>query len=92
MRSLDGEKGTWFGHKATVDPRVGGLAKLTFECGHSAGLCIERLEPPDVLGYTRGISGLPADDPRRTYVEFTLEPSAEGTRLTSRDICPALAR
>jgi Activator of Hsp90 ATPase homolog 1-like protein len=29
-----------------------------------------------------GISGLPADDPRRTYVEFTLEPKAEGTRLT----------
>ena len=36
----------------------------------------------DVFGYTWGISGLPADDPRRTYVEFTLEPVAEGTRLT----------
>ncbi|MGH8992013.1 MAG: SRPBCC domain-containing protein, partial [Acidimicrobiia bacterium] len=26
--------------------------------------------------------GLPEDDPRRTYVEFTLEPVDTGTRLT----------
>ena len=26
--------GTWFGHQATVDLRVGGLAQLTFEGGH----------------------------------------------------------
>jgi activator of Hsp90 ATPase-like protein len=25
---------------------------------------------------------MPEDDPRRTYVEFTLEPLGEGTRLT----------
>jgi uncharacterized protein YndB with AHSA1/START domain len=25
---------------------------------------------------------LPEDDPRRTYVEFTLEPAGSGTRLT----------
>ena len=52
--------------------------------GHKAtiDLRIERIEPPRVFGYTWGISGLPADDPRRTYVEFTLEPVAEGTRLT----------
>ena len=56
--------GTWFGHQATVDLRVGGLAQLTFEGGHSADLRIERLEPPHVFGYTWGISGLPADDPR----------------------------
>lgn len=74
--------GTWFGDKATVDLRVGGLAQLTFEGGHTAELRIERLEPPRVFGYTWGISGLPADDPRRTYVEFTLEPTAGGTRLT----------
>jgi uncharacterized protein YndB with AHSA1/START domain len=74
--------GTWFGQKATVDLRVGGLAHLTFEGGHSADLRIERLEPPHVFGYTWGITGLPADDPRRTYVEFTLEPVADGTRLT----------
>jgi uncharacterized protein YndB with AHSA1/START domain len=73
---------TWFGHKATGELRVGGLAQLTFEGGHTAELRIERLEPPRVFGYTWSISGLPADDPRRTYVEFTLEPTAGGTRLT----------
>jgi uncharacterized protein YndB with AHSA1/START domain len=35
-----------------------------------------------VFGWTWAISGLPEDDPRRTYVEFTLEPDASGTRLT----------
>jgi hypothetical protein len=35
-----------------------------------------------VFGYTWQINGLPKDDPRRTYVEFTLEPAGNGTRLT----------
>jgi uncharacterized protein YndB with AHSA1/START domain len=74
--------GTWFGQKATVDLRVGGLAQLTFDGHGTVDLRIERLEPPRVFGYTWGISGLPADDPRRTYVEFTLEPVGDGTRLT----------
>jgi len=33
-------------------------------------------------GFTWHICGLPDDDPRRTYVEFTLEPTGAGTRLT----------
>jgi uncharacterized protein YndB with AHSA1/START domain len=74
--------GTWFGHKATVDLRVGGLAQVTWDGEGSHELRIERLEPPRVLGWTWGIFGLPEDDPRRTYVEFTLEPDASGTRLT----------
>jgi uncharacterized protein YndB with AHSA1/START domain len=74
--------GTWFGQKATVDLRVGGLAQLTWDGGYAHELRIERLEPPRVFGWTWAISGLPEDDPRRTYVEFTLEPDAAGTRLT----------
>jgi uncharacterized protein YndB with AHSA1/START domain len=79
--------GTWFGQQATVDLRVGGAGQLIFgkvgaPDSHVAELRIERLEPPHVFGYTWGINGLPADDPRRTYVEFTLEPEADGTRLT----------
>jgi uncharacterized protein YndB with AHSA1/START domain len=35
-----------------------------------------------VFGFTWHIYGLPEDDPRRTYVEFTLVPTSEGTRLT----------
>ncbi|MEJ3748064.1 SRPBCC family protein [Actinomycetes bacterium KLBMP 9797] len=74
--------GTWFGHKAEVDLRVGGQATLTWDSGDTATLTIERLEPPRVFGYTWPIHGLPDGDPRRTYVEFTLEPTDNGTALT----------
>jgi uncharacterized protein YndB with AHSA1/START domain len=43
---------------------------------------VERVEEPTVFGFTWHIYGLPEGDPRRTYVEFTLEPVASGTRLT----------
>jgi uncharacterized protein YndB with AHSA1/START domain len=74
--------GTWFGNSAEVDLRVGGEAKLTWDSGDTATLTIERVEPPRVFGYTWPVYGLPADDPRRTYVEFTLEPTTSGTTLT----------
>lgn len=74
--------GTWFGHRAEIDLRVGGQAKLTWDSGDSATLTIERLEPPRVFGYTWPVYGLPDGDPRRTYVEFTLEPTSAGTTLT----------
>jgi hypothetical protein len=35
-----------------------------------------------VFAFCWGISGAPEDDPRQTYVEFALEPTASGTRLT----------
>jgi uncharacterized protein YndB with AHSA1/START domain len=74
--------GTWFGHRAEIDLRVGGQANLFWDSGDTATLTIERLEPPRVFGYTWRVYGLPDDDPRRTYVEFTLEPSSTGTTLT----------
>ena len=74
--------GTWFGNSAEVDLRVGGEARLRWDSGDTATLTIERLEPPRVFGYTWPVYGLPADDPRRTYVEFTLEPTTDGTTLT----------
>jgi uncharacterized protein YndB with AHSA1/START domain len=43
---------------------------------------VDRVEEPTVFGFTWHIDGLPEDDPRRTYVEFTLEPVGAGTRLT----------
>ena len=55
---------------------------MTFTGGHTADMRIERVEEPTVFGYTWHIYGLPDDDPRRTYVEFTLEPVSAGTRLT----------
>ncbi len=74
--------GTWFGHTATIDLRPGGAAQLTWTSGDKADLRIERVEEPTVFGFTWHINGLPNDDPRRTYVEFTLEPVGAGTRLT----------
>jgi uncharacterized protein YndB with AHSA1/START domain len=73
--------GTWFGNRAEVDLRVGGLVRLAWDSGDTATLTIERLEPPRVFGYTWGLAGLPEGDPRRTYVEFTLEPTGDGTTL-----------
>jgi uncharacterized protein YndB with AHSA1/START domain len=43
---------------------------------------VERVEEPTVFGFTWHIYGLPEDDPRRTYVEFTLRSAGTGTRLT----------
>jgi uncharacterized protein YndB with AHSA1/START domain len=74
--------GTWFGHRAEVDLRVGGQVRLAWDSGDTATLTIERVEPPRVFGYTWRIAGLPEGDPRRTYVEFTLEPTGAGTTLT----------
>ena len=74
--------GTWFGNRAEVDLRVGGRATLSWDSGDTATLTIERLEPPRVFGYTWPVYGLPDGDPRRTYVEFTLQPTGGGTTLT----------
>jgi uncharacterized protein YndB with AHSA1/START domain len=72
----------WFGQEASIDLRPGGSARMKWDSGHSAEMRVERVEEPTVFGFTWHIFGLPEDDPRRTYVEFTLEPAAAGTRLT----------
>ena len=75
--------GTWFGDKsASIDLRPGGAAEMTWSHGYAVGMRVERVEEPAVFGFTWQINGLPEDDPRRTYVEFTLEATADGTRLT----------
>ncbi len=66
----------WFGDQATIDLRPGGSARMTFGSGHTADMRVERVEEPTVFGFTWHIYGLPDDDLRRTYVEFTLEPAA----------------
>ena len=74
--------GTWFGDSATIDLRPGGVAEMTWTGGDKASMRIERVDEPTVFGFTWGINGLPDDDPRRTYVEFTLVPTGSGTCLT----------
>lgn len=73
--------GTWFGNGATIDLRAGGAARMWWTNGHTANMRVERVEEPTVFGFTWTLPGLPEDDPRRTYVEFTLEPAGSGTRL-----------
>ena len=73
----------WFGNEAGIDLRPGGTAWMKWtEEGVTADMRVERVEEPSVFGFTWHIHGLPEDDPRRTYVEFTLEPVGAGTRLT----------
>jgi uncharacterized protein YndB with AHSA1/START domain len=72
----------WFGQQAAIDLRPGGSASMNFSGSHTADMRVERVEEPTVFGFTWHIYGLPEDDPRRTYVEFTLEPAGAGTRLT----------
>src|SRR5215217_1282531 len=70
---------SWFGNKATIDLRPGGALWMSWTTGDEANIRIERVEEPRVFGFTWGLNSLPADDPRRTYVEFTLEPTGSGT-------------
>jgi uncharacterized protein YndB with AHSA1/START domain len=72
----------WFGNEAAIDLRPGGAARMIFTGGYTAEMRVERVEEPTVFAYTWHIFGLPEDDPRRTYVEFTLEPAGAGTQLT----------
>ncbi len=73
--------GAWFGHEATIDLRPGGTARMSWDHGHTVEMRVERVEEPTVFGFTWPVFGMPEDDPRRTYVEFTLEPVGTGTRL-----------
>ncbi|MCC3761784.1 SRPBCC domain-containing protein [Glycomyces sp. TRM65418] len=71
----------WFGTEARIDLRPGGAGWMRWAGGETAELRVERVEEARVFGFTWPITGLPEDDPRRTYVEFTLEPVDTGTLL-----------
>ena len=71
----------WFGQDAKIDLRPGGSASMRWDGGHTADMRVERVEAPRVFAFTWRVPELPEDDPRRTYVEFTLEPAGAGTRL-----------
>ncbi len=71
----------WFGERASIDLRPGGAATMTFPGGMTVDMRVERVDEPAVFAYTWRLPDLPDDDPRRTYVEFTLEPDGDGTLL-----------
>ncbi|HEY3717293.1 MAG TPA: SRPBCC domain-containing protein [Jatrophihabitantaceae bacterium] len=72
---------SWFGHEATIDLRPGGSAQLKWVDGDTVDLRVERVDEPTTFAYSWQVYGLPEGDPRRTYVEFTLEAVGAGTRL-----------
>src|SRR3954451_24594096 len=72
----------WFGDEAAIDLRPGGAARMGWSDGSAVAMRVERVEEPRVFGFTWQLKGLPEDDPRRTYVEFTIEPTSSGIRLT----------
>jgi uncharacterized protein YndB with AHSA1/START domain len=71
----------WFGDEAAIDLRPGGLARMSWTGGHTVEMRVEVVDEPTMFGFTWQIEGLPDSDPRRTYVEFMLEPAGAGTRL-----------
>lgn len=77
---------SWLGDRASIDLRPGGSAEVVWSGEDATGdttaeIRVERVEEPRVLGFTWRVDGVAREDPRRTYVEFTLEPTATGTRL-----------
>ncbi|WP_327085602.1 SRPBCC domain-containing protein [Nonomuraea sp. NBC_01738] len=72
---------SWLGERVTIDLRPGGAAQMTVRSGLTVDMRVERVEEPMVFGYTWRLPDLADDDPRRTYVEFTLEAIGSGTCL-----------
>ena len=83
LTTLDGIT-SWFGSHAEGELTPGHDVLMRWEQHDNmeATLAIKVVDPMSVFAYSWGINGAPAGDPRRTYVEFALEPTASGTRLT----------
>ena len=72
----------WFGKAVEGDVVPGSELTMEFEGGHVAEMTVKVVDPMSVFAYCWKVYGAPADDPRRTYVEFRLDPAEGGTRLT----------
>ena len=83
LTTLDGLTG-WFGSHADGEMAPGRDVLMRWE-QHDDGmrtLSIKVVDPMSTFAFSWGISGAPEGDPRQTYVEFALEPTRSGTRLT----------
>ena len=83
LTTLEGMTG-WFGSHADGELAPGRDVRMRWEQhDNSEGtLAIKVVDPMSVFAFSWSINGAPEGDPRRTYVEFVLEPTATGTRLT----------
>jgi uncharacterized protein YndB with AHSA1/START domain len=83
LATLDGITG-WFGSHAEGELAPGHDVRMRWAQYDDAEgtLEIKVVDPMSVFAFSWSINGAPEGDPRRTYVEFALEPTAAGTRLT----------
>jgi uncharacterized protein YndB with AHSA1/START domain len=83
LTTIDGITG-WFGSHADGEMTPGKDVHMRWEQYDNAEgiLAIKVVDPMSVFAYTWSINGAPTGDPRQTYVEFALEPTTSGTRLT----------
>lgn len=82
LTTIDGITG-WFGSHAEGVIAPGHDLHMRWEQDNANGtLSIKVVDPMSVFAFCWGISDAPAGDPRQTYVEFVLEPTESGTRLT----------
>ncbi len=83
LTTIDGITG-WFGSHADGEIAPGHDVRMRWEQHNDMEniLAIKVVDPMSVFAYCWRINGAPAGDPRRTYVEFSLEPTSSGTRLT----------
>ena len=83
LTTLEGITG-WFGSHADGEMTPGHDVRMRWEQHGNAEntLAIKVVDPMSMFAYSWGINGAPEGDPRQTYVEFALEPTASGTRLT----------
>ena len=83
LTTIDGITG-WFGSHADGEFVPGHTVRMRWEqpATMEAALAIKVVDPMSVFAYSWGVNGAPAGDPRQTYVEFALEPTTAGTRLT----------
>jgi len=75
---------SWFGSHAegfVVPGRVVRMRWEQYDDGRK-DLAIKVVEPMSRFAFTWAVSGAPEGDPRQTFVEFLLEPTAAGTLLT----------
>ena len=83
LTTLDGLTG-WFGSHAEGDVSPGHDVHMRWEQYDNAEgtLEIKVVDPMALFAFSWTVNGAPAGDPRRTYVEFLLEPTGSGTRLS----------
>ena len=83
VATLDGITG-WFGSHADGEMTPGHDVRMRWEQYDDGKktLAIKVVDPMSLFAFSWGINGAPEGDPRQTYVESALEPTASGTRLT----------